>query len=544
MSETLRTVGYVAVAGALLGLAFAMQPRPPAPLSEDEAGAFFASWKDPLAPTSLEVVEYDEDTGTVHPFKVAQVEGKWSIPSHSNYPTDAERQLAEAAATVYDLQKLSMVSNDKSTHEEYGVVDPDPATLKGGDKGVGKRVVLEDKQGKKLAQLIIGKEDKGQAGIRFVRVPGQDAVYRAEIKPEKLTTKFENWIEKDLLKLNTWDIKDIVLNNYSLDEAAGRIVPGDVLDLKYDGDASKWTLKDLKEGEELNPEKLNGMRDALDNLKIVDVRRKPEGLGRELRQAEGIQLDREAMQSLASKGFFVFQGNLISNEGEAIAKMKDGVVYVLRFGEIAVNTGGPAEKGEAAAEEGADKLEAAKPEVAAGANRYIFVMAQFDEKQIPQPDLKLLPGETQPAPAENKTSQTGAATDDAKLLAQAAIADDKAAKAADAAKDETKKDDAKPEGEKPEEPKSKNDMDRERKEIEKENKRKQDEYNDKVKKGQDRVKELNDRFADWYYVISDAEYKKIHLSRADIIKAKEGATTEDKSGVETFNKLKTEGLKE
>ncbi len=80
--------------------------------------------------------------------------------------------------------------------------------------------------------------------------------------------------------------------------------------------------------------------------------------------------------------------------------------------------------------------------------------------------------------------------------------------------------------------------------MEKENKRKQDEYNDKLKKAQDRVKELNNRFSDWYYVISDAEYKKIHLSRADIVKQKEGVKAEDKTGVEKFNELKKEGLKD
>jgi hypothetical protein len=547
MNQTGRTLTYVVVAGGLLAWALAAGPEAVDPLAVDETGAFFPSWKDPLAPTSLEVVEFDEDTGTVHPFKVMQVDGKWSIPSHSNYPTDAERQLAEAAATVFELQKLSMVSTQKSDHSLYGVVDPDPSTLKGGEEGVGKRVVLKDKQDKTLAQLIIGKEDKGQAGIRFVRVPGQDAVYRAEIRPDKLTTKFENWIEKDLLKMNTWDIKDIVLNNYSLDEVNGRIVPGDVLELSYDGDKSKWDLKDLKEGEELATDKLNGLRDALDNLKIVDVRRKPDGLSRELRAAEGIQLDREAIQNLAARGFFVFQGNLISNEGEAITKMKDGVVYVLRFGEIALNTGGPADKKEEAAEgeEQKDKTEAAST----GANRYIFVMAQFDESQIPKPELKPLPGETQPSPPENKTSQTGSSGGDETLLAQAQDAkpekkaDDKKSEDSEKAPADEKKEEPK-DGAK-EEPKSKADQDRERKEIEKENKRKQDEYNDKVKKAQDRVKELNDRFADWYYVISDSEYKKIHLSRADVIKAKEGADkSEDKTGVETFNKLKQEGLKE
>lgn len=56
--------------------------------------------------------------------------------------------------------------------------------------------------------------------------------------------------------------------------------------------------------------------------------------------------------------------------------------------------------------------------------------------------------------------------------------------------------------------------------IQKENKRRQSDYDDAVKKGQDRVKELNDRFADWYFIISDDVYKKIHLGRADIVQKK------------------------
>jgi hypothetical protein len=42
-----------------------------------------------------------------------------------------------------------------------------------------------------------------------------------------------------------------------------------------------------------------------------------------------------------------------------------------------------------------------------------------------------------------------------------------------------------------------------------------------VKAGEKRVKELNERFADWYYIISDATYRKIHLSREDVVKKKE-----------------------
>ena len=47
-----------------------------------------------------------------------------------------------------------------------------------------------------------------------------------------------------------------------------------------------------------------------------------------------------------------------------------------------------------------------------------------------------------------------------------------------------------------------------------------------MNKGKAREKELNERFADWYYVISDSLFKKIRLSRADVLKAK----TDDAGG--------------
>ena len=56
--------------------------------------------------------------------------------------------------------------------------------------------------------------------------------------------------------------------------------------------------------------------------------------------------------------------------------------------------------------------------------------------------------------------------------------------------------------------------------MERENRRKEEEYDEKVKAAQKRVKELNARFADWYYVVSDAEYAKIHLDRAGVVQKK------------------------
>ena len=61
----------------------------------------------------------------------------------------------------------------------------------------------------------------------------------------------------------------------------------------------------------------------------------------------------------------------------------------------------------------------------------------------------------------------------------------------------------------------------ERRRVERENRRKQDEYDDSVKAAKKRVRELNNRFADWYYIVPEAEFAKIHLERDGVFQKKE-----------------------
>ena len=61
----------------------------------------------------------------------------------------------------------------------------------------------------------------------------------------------------------------------------------------------------------------------------------------------------------------------------------------------------------------------------------------------------------------------------------------------------------------------------ERARIETENKRRQDEYQQKIADGKKRVGELNARFADWYYIIADNVFRKIHLGRDEIVRREE-----------------------
>ena len=94
-----------------------------------------------------------------------------------------------------------------------------------------------------------------------------------------------------------------------------------------------------------------------------------------------------------------------------------------------------------------------------------------------------------------------------------------------------------------EEPKpTREEIEKQREDIQKENDRKKEEYEQKIKDGEDKVKELNARFADWYYVVSEDVYQKIHLNRGDVVVEKEATETEG-TGIDSFRALETEGLK-
>src|SRR5208337_2601473 len=174
MNELSKTLAFSAVALVLCGAAF-LSTRDRSVRDEafkDQGQPFFPDFKDPLACTDLEVVDYDPTTATASRFQVKFEDGKWVIPSHYGYPADARDRLSKTAAAVMLLTKDTVRSDRVEDQEEMGVVDPldtKTSTL----KGRGKRITLRDSAGQILADFIIGKEVKDKTGQCYVRVPGQ-----------------------------------------------------------------------------------------------------------------------------------------------------------------------------------------------------------------------------------------------------------------------------------------------------------------------------------------------------------------------------------
>ncbi len=221
MNENAKTISLITIAVALALIAWISRPGQWTGTPNKAVGEKLTADFDPLAAASLNITEYDESTATIHPFEVALVEVKgkprWSIPSHSDYPADAEKQVANAATALMGLQILSVEGDTPADHEKFGVVDPDLKTLKAGASGVGMRVTIRDKSGKELLSLVIGKEVPGRPGLRYVRRTGQDPTYTAAVNTASLSTQFDRWIEKNLLKFNAWDLESVKIHDYSVD---------------------------------------------------------------------------------------------------------------------------------------------------------------------------------------------------------------------------------------------------------------------------------------------------------------------------------------
>ncbi|MEM7315813.1 MAG: DUF4340 domain-containing protein [Planctomycetota bacterium] len=495
MNELTKTLVFLLVAAASVMGAIWGKPGMVGVEVPDKVGQpLFTDFEDASSAESLKVVDFDEDTGEFSEFEVAKKNGVWVIPSHEDYEADATDSLKAVATMFMDLEVLGVAAEDKSIHSTFGVIEPNEDEVESGDEGIGKLIQLGDAKGNKLVNLIVGKQVKDQEGQRYVRIPKQDPTYVVSIDPDKLSTKFEDWIEQDVLKLNAMDITTMTINDYSVTPAitpSGRLSVEQeqrlAMKVDWNGDDFKWDLVRLEElaggelsptklldNEELDKSKLDEMKNSLSGLKIADIRRKPDGLIQALKSGESNEMwsDNQGVRSLVERGFFPVGGEsgitMLSSDGEVGIGTKDGVEYQLRFGQIA---GAPGES---------DSI-----------NRFLMVVASLDQSKFPPPALEEVPEE--PAAAEGE------------------------------------------EGEKTPNP--------ERDRIMKENQRKLDEYNEKRNKALEKVNELNGRFAEWYYVVSEEVYKDIHLSRPDVIKEKPGSADEG-FGVDSLRKLEDEGLKQ
>lgn len=519
MNETVRT--SIFVAGAMISLIAARivgTSGPSAPKEYNLVGqAFYPDFQDPDKAKSLQVVSYNSDTGSVGIFGVEQgADGVWRIPTRHGYPVDGKDRLAKSATSVIGLKREALAGQRKSQHAEFGVLDPLAESVSD-FQGVGNRLTLKDgKDGKTLVDLIIGKEVKGANGYFYVRKPLEDQTYRAKVSLD-VSTKFADWIEPDLLKLDGSKLRTVSIDKHSVEltPQGGRLSGKESNLLTRATSADKWSLDGLDESkEEVNEDEVRKLVQALDDLKIVGVRPKNEKLKQRLQDDQGLTLDDRTRVEMEEMGFFFVRHPdrkgmaMISQEGDVAAITEQGVAYELHFGSVFSGSEEEVEAGfikKADEKEGGEKADGKTDEAKEDKpskkikSRYLFAQASFSPEALgPKPEAPVKPDapseKADPeanldVPADASAAENIVEKPDPKKVYEAALsAYDSAVKKYDAD---------------------------------------QVAYKEKVEAGQKLVKDLNRRFADWYYVISGDSFENLRQGRKTLVKDKAAA---EKSG--------------
>ncbi|MCA9295926.1 MAG: DUF4340 domain-containing protein [Phycisphaerales bacterium] len=388
-----RTGILIVLAVVLAGVTWITRPKTPVLAQfSDQGQAFYPAFTDPLAATALEVIDFDPDTASTQIFKVEQRNGVWSIPSHYDYPADAEDQLARTAASLVDLHKDIFQSDRVQDHESFGVIDPLDASSASLD-GRGAKITLFDSAGGVLASFIIGHPVEGKDGFRYVRVPDSKRTYASRIDI-RLTTRFADWIDTDVFEVGSMDMTAIDIRDYSINESTGQIDNAGAISLRRD-ENDAWVLADpsqMPANMMIDQVRINQMSSALARMTITGVRPKPAGLTASLEQSSEVPMDPMTGLSLQSMGYFFSpDGSLLSNEGEITVGTSNGVRYLIRFGEIATGEGDAITRG---LEQG---TAAPTDDPSAGENRYLFVTASFDDALVPdRPEEIPIPEDMKP----------------------------------------------------------------------------------------------------------------------------------------------------
>ena len=294
MNPLSRTVLFVtaaifSVAGAVV-THYAQQPAPfefIAPIGEP----FYPNFTKADVVTGVRVVRFNTEQLKPQKFEVSLTDGVFRIPTHHNYPCDGKDRLKNTASSLIGLTRAAYIERSPEAHARYEVVDPldEKSDAK---EGRGQRVTLFNDKKEAVADLIIGKRAERTSGgpdaaeTYYVRRPDEDQIYLADMAKLDISTKFVDWIQSDLLDLAANDIRKISIAKHSIRE--GTIEHGQDSHLSRKDDKAEWQLEDLDpETEKLKTSVIGEMVKALDDLKIVGVRKKPDGLSKDLKGDSG-----------------------------------------------------------------------------------------------------------------------------------------------------------------------------------------------------------------------------------------------------------------
>jgi len=121
----------------------------------------------------------------------------WRYRERGNYPADSEK----VTALIVQLARMTKVEGKTKLPDRYARLDVEDPIGKGGN---AQQVVLIDVNGKEIANLIVGKQQRalgGKEGATYIRIAGDPQVWLASGEVTVPASPAE-WLRKDIADIN------------------------------------------------------------------------------------------------------------------------------------------------------------------------------------------------------------------------------------------------------------------------------------------------------------------------------------------------------
>jgi hypothetical protein len=307
---------------------------------------------------SIEITRFNSDRQILERISVTRKGEKWVLPNAANYNANNAAQIARAINSLIDRKVLELISEEQQDHLKNGVIDPDEFQSVESRGGLGKKITLKDRNGQALASLIIGSplENSQEQSLYCVRITGQPQVYSVQFDINALTTRFQDWVDPNLMRLRTQEfpngqpVKSVTIDSYRIEptklaEEAVRVnlyqavlAPFEnqigLRELKVpDGDA--WKV--IEPNETQTRQLMTGLND-LAVLTFGEVRPKPQPLADALKSTT-VPADPAIFQSMVEMGIKQ-TGNagepihFLSTSGQIMVRTEARVNVTLHIGNI------------------------------------------------------------------------------------------------------------------------------------------------------------------------------------------------------------------
>ncbi|MEZ6056468.1 MAG: DUF4340 domain-containing protein [Planctomycetaceae bacterium] len=506
MNHMTRTIAFVVAAllSTAAAIATYVATRPPEIAEYLGVGEpFFPNFTDADQANAILVAGWNSQSSRVERFEVVRdPNGLWHIPSHYNYPADGQKQFAQAATSAIGIVRISLVSSELDAHKKYGVIDPldENPTIVQGENETGTRISFTD-SGSTLADYIIGRpreeaEEESKSineggrrvmqGVYYVRAANERQVYLARVNLQ-MSTRFSDWIRSDLLEVERNDIHKLLLDHYEMSPQAKQKIPGDLMMLNRSDDDAHWIVDGVDTQVE-QPRRfvIDTLTRTLAQLDIIGVR------PRKLSYVNNLFVPNDqTIKDDLSFGFFhsPATGDIAGAAGDIKVWTVNGIRYTIRYGDINSDSGLSADISDTstASTEPGDAEAAAK----ASLGRNLLVSVAYDAESLGPPPVE-------PTRGTSSEDNVGAPeTDNGKAATDATETPSDAATVAST--DATVDEDATYE------------------EAMSVYKTRKAAYDASVKRAQERVRELEFKFSQWYYIIPEESFGKLHVSRDEMI---------------------------